>query len=267
MTRLFKRNKQSFVVAVVAAIVLGGGAYAAIPSADGTVTACTAANGTAVRLIDTDAGQACNAGEKKVAWNQKGDFTAATDYDHAKDSAGGYKVGDLVRMVNTTQCNSSDPRSLGGLFVKIKVHAWPYSMWPCKMGNDTAALADLGWKRISSDGQRGPTGMRGATGAPGPNYQHWAKFDADGNVVASSEPLAYSWGSGTGQALVQFTNVDLTKCAITVTPVSTEYGNEGAVHGTYSLYYNAQYLYARAYNAARTAFADVALDVIANCRS
>jgi hypothetical protein len=58
--------------ALVAALVLGGGgvAAAAIPSGDGSISACYKTSGGAVRVID--AGTACAANETPLKWNQTG---------------------------------------------------------------------------------------------------------------------------------------------------------------------------------------------------
>lgn len=55
-------------VAVVAAA--GSAAWAAIPDAGGVIHSCIK-NG-AIRMIDTDAGQACKPGETPLEWNQTG---------------------------------------------------------------------------------------------------------------------------------------------------------------------------------------------------
>jgi hypothetical protein len=56
-------------VAVVAATGAGG-AYAALPSSDETITACKDGGG-ALRVIDPDAGQTCGR-EEPLTWNTKG---------------------------------------------------------------------------------------------------------------------------------------------------------------------------------------------------
>jgi hypothetical protein len=65
-------NRAGLVGATVLALVLAGGiAYAAIPAANGTITACYKANGS-LRLIDAEAGQACSSTEQALLWNQTG---------------------------------------------------------------------------------------------------------------------------------------------------------------------------------------------------
>lgn len=56
-------------VALVAA--LGGGAYAAIPGADGAIDGCYAPSG-ALRMIDTAAGETCKGKETAIRWNRRG---------------------------------------------------------------------------------------------------------------------------------------------------------------------------------------------------
>jgi hypothetical protein len=55
------------------ALGIGGGiAVAAIPSSDGTITACMAKPGGTIRLIDAEVGQTCKKGEQLLTWNQQG---------------------------------------------------------------------------------------------------------------------------------------------------------------------------------------------------
>lgn len=61
--------------AAISVIMLGtaGVAVASIPSANGVIHGCRSTLTGAVRVIDTDAGQKCQAfGEKQLDWNQQG---------------------------------------------------------------------------------------------------------------------------------------------------------------------------------------------------
>src|SRR5215211_2056620 len=51
--------------------VLGGVAYAGIPASNGVISACKDNKG-ALRLIDAEAGQSCNANQQLLTWNQQG---------------------------------------------------------------------------------------------------------------------------------------------------------------------------------------------------
>ena len=56
----------------LAAFVTGGAiAYAAIPSSDGTVTACYAKSNGQLRVIDADGGEMCRKSETRLSWNQQ----------------------------------------------------------------------------------------------------------------------------------------------------------------------------------------------------
>ena len=57
--------------AAVAAVFVGGGAYAAIPAGDGTITSCYDTSGT-LRVIDTATTTSCPGGMTKLVWNQQG---------------------------------------------------------------------------------------------------------------------------------------------------------------------------------------------------
>lgn len=74
--RHIKRNtvRKKLNILVLAAVVLGvaaGVAYAAIPSANGTISACKDNKGS-LKVIDADAGQTCNPNQQLLTWNQQG---------------------------------------------------------------------------------------------------------------------------------------------------------------------------------------------------
>lgn len=69
------RRKRVAAVAAVGAVVFGAGAItavAAVPGGDGVIHACRSNPLGTIRVIDTDAGQRCRAGEKPLDWNQTG---------------------------------------------------------------------------------------------------------------------------------------------------------------------------------------------------
>ena len=213
-----RKHRTTLVAGGVIALVLGGGAYAAIPAADGTITACANPDGTNLRLLDTATTSTCPAGQNKISWNQKGQgFTHRGTYDLAKDKAGGYKTGDVVTM---TTCWEDHDRTGNGTYVRVTDTHWTSNSLPC-MYYRFQPRDHADWKQIATNGSRGPTGLRGPEGAAGPSHVFWAKFDANGNFITANAPTTYTWGNANGQALVQFTNVDPRKCAITVTAVDS----------------------------------------------
>lgn len=67
-----KRLTVAVVSAASALVVAGGIAYAGIPSADGTITACFTKSGGALRVIDAEAGQTCAKNEIQLQWSKQG---------------------------------------------------------------------------------------------------------------------------------------------------------------------------------------------------
>ncbi len=65
-----KLRKTIALAAVLAGVGAGAG-YAAIPSSDGTLSACKKADGS-IKLIDPEAGQKCSGSTQLIEWNQKG---------------------------------------------------------------------------------------------------------------------------------------------------------------------------------------------------
>jgi hypothetical protein len=91
-------------------------------------------------------------------------------------------------------------------------------------------------------------------GAPG---VHWAKFDATGKLLASSEPLEDYYPSSY-YVLVKFRGVDLKKCAVNVESAEGRHAIT-----TWSDYYG--YVYARSLDHAGNTFTSVPYDVTATC--
>jgi Collagen triple helix repeat (20 copies) len=58
--------------ALIATALAGGIAWASIPDAAGVIQGCYKVKGGALRVIDTEKGQTCAAGEALLSWNQKG---------------------------------------------------------------------------------------------------------------------------------------------------------------------------------------------------
>jgi hypothetical protein len=60
------------IAAVAAAVVTSGLAFAAIPSRNGTITACANKKTGALRVVDADKRQRCRRTERRITWNQRG---------------------------------------------------------------------------------------------------------------------------------------------------------------------------------------------------
>lgn len=91
---MLRRIIQTGLVAAAVAAVAGV-AYGAIPSANGTITACVDSKG-AVKVIDAEAGATCGAGKQTLTWNKQG-----------KDGVSGREVVTLE-----TPSNSVDYKAL-----------------------------------------------------------------------------------------------------------------------------------------------------------
>jgi len=86
---------------------------------------------------------------------------------------------------------------------------------------------------------------------------HWAKYDANGTLLASSEPPEYSYAT-TSYALLKFKGVDLKKCAVTVQSADGKVADT-----TWSNYY--EYIYARSLNGSGGQALNVPYDIVATC--
>ena len=104
----------------VLAVAVAGVGYAAIPAANGTITACKDSKG-ALKVIDAENGQACNANQQQLTWNQQGPQgppgqDAHIDYVNVT-AAGGLMSGTVADVIvthpQTGVYEFSAPRSLG----------------------------------------------------------------------------------------------------------------------------------------------------------
>ena len=59
------------ILAVVAAALVAGAGYAAIPSASGVISACKIPDGS-IKLIDKENGESCTSGKQLLEWNVQG---------------------------------------------------------------------------------------------------------------------------------------------------------------------------------------------------
>lgn len=66
-------NVRALVLAAAVAVAAGavGVGYAAIPAANGTISACKDSKGS-LKVIDDEAGQACAGNQQLLTWNQQG---------------------------------------------------------------------------------------------------------------------------------------------------------------------------------------------------
>jgi hypothetical protein len=87
-------SRALIVVGAALALGIGGGlAVAAIPSSDGTITACMVKPGGTIRLINAEAGEACKKGEQLLTWNQQGQpGTNGTNGTNGANGVSGYEI-------------------------------------------------------------------------------------------------------------------------------------------------------------------------------
>jgi hypothetical protein len=64
--------KTGIVAAGVLLALAVGVSYAAIPSANGTISACVKPNGEIQKLVDAEAGETCGGNKHLVSWNEQG---------------------------------------------------------------------------------------------------------------------------------------------------------------------------------------------------
>ena len=181
MTRNLK-----FAIALAVVGVVGGGVgvgYAAIPSTAGRqITACYSQANPVLRVIDTDAGQTCAAGETALSWSQGWQFRG--EYSGVPN----YRKGDVVRISRAYNTGCTTPQ---GTWLALVDGASPCTERP------------ESWATLALDAPKGPD-------------VHWARLNANGTVAASSEKV-YIWNSSWYRGLIFSRVADPSQCSVTVT--------------------------------------------------
>ena len=109
-----KKKLNILVLAGVLLAIAAGVSYAAIPSSNGTISACKDNKG-ALKVIDAEAGQTCNTNQQLLTWNQQGP-------QGPPGSAVGYAfvahTGDVLegRSLNVGDANVSKPVDTHGVY-------------------------------------------------------------------------------------------------------------------------------------------------------
>jgi hypothetical protein len=225
------------VVAAAAALSIAAGiAYAAIPSADGTITSCYDATGT-LKVIDAAA--ACPAGSTRLTFNQKGQgYQTKGLYDVSTDRANGYNVGDVVR------CNSSNAnQKQSGSYVKTVKKAGGVE--------DITGYCNGpgGWQSLAYDGP---------VGAAGPDNVSWARVKGDGTITARKGNLT-GYDAGTGAVWINAPGIDVRRCAVT----ASSSDRDGNVVASYRDYGYAEWVYLETRR--NGVLVDASFDVTVNC--
>ena len=190
-------KKFAAVFGVAAAAVGGVGvAHAAIPSSSNEINGCYT-SGSALRLIDTDAGQACNSGETPISWGGGMRFRGVW-----KDGPGpgvppaglyqSTKKGDVIRIeVPENKFGCTTPK--GSWVNVVGSYAYPCLEYP------------QNWAPLALDG---PAGKNADV--------HWVRLNSAGAVTAASDAGVVTY-PGTGYAYVTIPGVDPAKCGLTAT--------------------------------------------------
>jgi hypothetical protein len=84
----------------VAVAAISGISYAAIPGQGGVISACRDSKG-ALKVIDAEAGQTCNANQQLLTWNQEGPQGPA-----GPAGASGYEIVDVITGVGALDLQS-----------------------------------------------------------------------------------------------------------------------------------------------------------------
>jgi hypothetical protein len=111
------RPTPAMAVALLALLIAASGAaVAAIPSGDGTITACYAKNTGALRVINTQGGQTCGTKETQLAWKDGITGTVAKAAD--SELLDGKSADDLSRVavMNTTVTTDIPPVPTRGTY-------------------------------------------------------------------------------------------------------------------------------------------------------
>jgi hypothetical protein len=122
------------VLAVAALGAVAGVAYGAIPSSDGTITACVDPKG-GIKIVDVETGVTCGTGKKALSWNQQG----------AAGPAGPAGVSGYETVSATSTTDSTSSRSMVAIcpYGKKVIGGGGY-VWRPSVGGGTLIVHGIG---------------------------------------------------------------------------------------------------------------------------
>ena len=177
----------------VTALVVGGIAWAAIPSGtDGNIWACYRTTGPfkgALRVIDHQAGRACNGGEAMLSWPShglrwRGTWKGTTTY--SPDDAVEYKGSTFVSLVAS---NSTTPTP-GTAWALLASHGVAGGTGPQGTPGATGGTGPQGTPGATGgtgpQGTPGGTGPQGTAGVSGLTYVQSGPTQTDGGLILSA---------------------------------------------------------------------------------
>lgn len=147
MTIKLTRVRVALATAVAAAIGAAGVSYAAIPAADGAISACKDSKGR-LKVIDAEAGQTCNGGQQLLTWNQQGPA--------GQDGVSGYQVVhstssyDSVTKKSAIATCPSGKKPVGG-GVNVGMHAGPSYISPPGVAVVATQPTGNGWGAVAKE--------------------------------------------------------------------------------------------------------------------
>lgn len=183
--------------AVVGGTALTGIAVAGIPAADGTITACVSSAG-APRIIDTEAGQTCAAGERQINWSSG--WRHRGTYDSTKT----YQVGDIV--IVHQPCGTTAARYVVQPATFIKVTPDP-EYGGCPYSNFSWQFLSKPMDRVQLPKPTGPVSFRIGANDSGTYSSEVSRF------------VVQTWNYG-DVAWIYTSGMDARRCRVTASAVS-----------------------------------------------
>jgi hypothetical protein len=197
--KLLPNTRTVLLFATVGAITIGTGvATGAIPGGDGTIAACYKVKGGALRVIDSDSGANCAAGEVRLSWSQKGPVgPAGPQGDKGDKGDPGPQAPATCDAARLLLCPDADLPNGQAAVVSIDgVEILRVSTYRsnCTTSTDTSRLTESSCELVFT----GPAGSASAA------VDSWYQTAAQGGGAAARKSFSLVVSDSSGTAIRRF---------------------------------------------------------------
>jgi hypothetical protein len=195
----FPRRGRSCLVALIVlvfGVAAGGIAYASIPDASGVIHGCIKTKSGALRVIDTDAGQACGSKETALDWAKVSAYEAFTP-------------GPPTQAIDITATSGANPTVITHLDVTAGSYAVTASVFVSASGGVGIDQCDADLRQGTTNVSAGSARAAVGTAAGDVRYTTLA-FEFAGSVTSAGTVRVGCWQVSLGATMPQMQYADVT---------------------------------------------------------
>jgi hypothetical protein len=189
------RARWAALIVVVLGLAAGAIAYASIPDGSGVIHGCVTKTG-ALRVIDTEAGQACSSKDTALDWAKVSAYEAFTP-------------GPPNQMVDITATSGATPTVITHLDVPAGSYAVTASVFVSASGGDGIVECDANLRQGTANVSAG--GAQAAVGTVAGDVRYTTlAFEFAGSVTSAGTVRVGCWQVSAGAVMPQMQFADVT---------------------------------------------------------